>query len=631
MGKSWLTVSLMAILQLCLINMAEARTAYIFRYLHGGAGVLTEQPIPVFSMRIDGRGPFTVGQIWTATAIAEGIPAGPVRYMMSAGPSWLSINANTGVIVGTPPAAGPHGEAVFVASDGVVTKEISLIVVASDPLQVQKIPDILQFPDATIDKKIEVSGGAGSYSFKWNKDHDTQPPAWLHLSEDKGELTGLAEEGVWDLSIEVSDRDGRKEYVDLKVDVIRGTNWFTYLRGGSLQAQQMALGPNGEAFISGTINSSPTKTFIAKVDDEGIVEWIRTIEMPLSAQAFGLVAKNGSIYLSGTVIDDGGSGRRFLIAKYSQFGTREWLRAITSSGDGQSIAVGDDGSVVVVGSNYSIAKMSANGVVLWSRNFGGMGNDARAVTIDGSGGIYVGGMTYNGGNGQGDVLLAKLDENGQKIWARTFGGPLMEYISSLTIGSDGALYGTGYTSHAGDMDILAVKFTTSGNPLWYKRIGMNPGQDIGHHIVSVGDGSVYIAGEATVGRSSDHEAVFVQLSPSGQIMRARRFGNVLTDRAYGIAATPRGTVYLSGVSTAFYDEGGTPMALVARLSPQLPKTDNLPASVQYRDVLFGIYDVNFGYSDRPGWNTSDLGWSATSLDRYGSTDGGLTFQNYSFE
>lgn len=602
----------------------EAKTTFLYRHHHTPGGSINE-PVGGVSLRIDGRHPFTVGEMWTVTPTLTGGDINKFKFSMPTKPSWLSISEATGVISGVPTSVGDHGEAVIVASFGDKIAEARLNVVVGSPIEVAKLADILQFPDGTVERKIEVTGGDGNYRFKWDEAHATQPPQWLNLAETTGVLSGIAEEGEWDLMVEVSDQAGRTDKVDVKIDVVKGSNWFTHING-SMEARQISIGPNGGVFISGTVQSKP---FMGRLDDEGTVEWLRTIEGTASGAGYGMVATNGSIYMSGTT-NDGGNGQSILVSKFTQYGNREWIRAVggTGSQEGASIAVGGDGSVVVAGTGFSITKLSSSGALLWAKNFEWRASEASAVAVDGAGNIYAAGVTWNAGYGAGDVVLAKLDPDGNAIWVRTFGGSENEYVRGLTIGPDGGIYVAGVTGN--NPKFLVAKYSSAGVPQWFRRIGSGTSQDILNDIVSAGDGSVYLAGESTVGIYGDHEAVFVQVSSGGSIIRARSFGNNRTDRAYGVAANSRGSVYLSGISQTPGDSSSR--ALVTRFSGPIPKTEEpLPADVLYKEVAYQNDIMNFSTDDRD-WQTYDLPWSSASIDGLPVGDGsGLTFKNYSFE
>ncbi|HRH69517.1 MAG TPA: hypothetical protein PLB89_08435 [Flavobacteriales bacterium] len=147
-----------------------------------------------------------------------------------------------------------------------------------------------------------------------------------------------------------------------------------------------------------------------------------------------------------------------------------------------------------------ICKYTPDGTPLWAvASNSTEGNSGYALDLDASGNVYAGGVFYgttdlNGGSGEdehtsagtGDAFLCKYSPAGSFVWGRTFGGPLREEISVVTVDPSGSVciggnyFGTTdldpsasnapYTS-AGESDIFTSKFDASGGLLWANSIG----------------------------------------------------------------------------------------------------------------------------------------------------------------
>ena len=74
------------------------------------------------------------------------------------------------------------------------------------------------------------------------------------------------------------------------------------------------------------------------------------------------------------------------------------------------------------------------------------------------------GRTYSYGSGGYDVYLVKTDNDGNKIWQKTFGGENDEYGHSVQQTSDGGyiIVGSTETTNAGD-DVYLIKTDAHGN------------------------------------------------------------------------------------------------------------------------------------------------------------------------
>lgn len=142
-----------------------------------------------------------------------------------------------------------------------------------------------------------------------------------------------------------------------------------------------------------------------------------------------------------------------------------------------------------------IVKYDAAGNVLWAKSFGTPNDDeGRCLTLEGSGNVYVSGY-FNGAalamgsttltnSGNDDIFIAKLDLNGNVLWANSVGNVNDNRPSGIQMGDFGSVALVGgyinapliidtYTlSNAGDFDIFFAKFNTSnGNVTWAKGYG----------------------------------------------------------------------------------------------------------------------------------------------------------------
>ena len=110
----------------------------------------------------------------------------------------------------------------------------------------------------------------------------------------------------------------------------------------------------------------------------------------------------------------------------------------------------------------------------WSYTYGGSQNDycyALQATSDG-GGVVVG-LTESFGVGYRDIWVLKLDNQGNISWQKRYGGSGLDAAYSVLQNSDGGYIVQGYTGSygAGDFDILLLKLDSNGNIIWQKAYG----------------------------------------------------------------------------------------------------------------------------------------------------------------
>ncbi len=163
--------------------------------------------------------------------------------------------------------------------------------------------------------------------------------------------------------------------------------------------------------------------------------------------------------------------------------------------DGSIITVGYANGIGNGGYDLTVMKTSASGAVLWSRNFGGAGDDfGNAVVISPQKEIYVAGYTTAGADKDG--FLVKLNAGGGVIWTKTFGAGTVDEIRD--IGFKGSrLYGVGVTNGAGagGNDIWLLKTDTSGTVIQNKTLGTSAA-DEANAMTFTNDGNIALTGQS---------------------------------------------------------------------------------------------------------------------------------------
>lgn len=102
----------------------------------------------------------------------------------------------------------------------------------------------------------------------------------------------------------------------------------------------------------------------------------------------------------------------------------------------------------------------------WAKTFGGSDYDyADSVQQTADGGYIVGGITSSFGAGNDDFLVLKIDLNGNITWSKTFGGIYKDYAESIQQTSDGGCILAGYTRSfgVGESDLLILKLNSNGD------------------------------------------------------------------------------------------------------------------------------------------------------------------------
>lgn len=328
--------------------------------------------------------------------------------------------------------------------------------------------------------------------------------------------------------------------------------------------------------------------FLAKYDPSGTLQWVKTGGGPMGDYAHAMtVDASGNVYLAGEI--DG----------TSMFGSTT-VTANPSPDDA------------------FVAKYDNNGNLIWAKSYGGYSrDDARGISVDASGNIYIIGVFQNtatfgtftltaSGQDIDDAYVMKLDPSGNVLWAKAISGPGDDTGKGIAVDASGNAYAVGgfinttsfggsqsLTAPNGYRDLYISKWDPNGNLLWVQQAG---GQydDVAWAVTLDGSGNPYITGEFnasatfgtyTVNTVGNADIFVAKYDPSGNVTWVNRFGGSLIDRGRGIA-TDNTNVYFTG------QYGGT-----------ITNGSYTATSADSSDIFVASFSVSGG----PGWIVTPRG------------------------
>ena len=260
---------------------------------------------------------------------------------------------------------------------------------------------------------------------------------------------------------------------------------------------------------------------------------------------------------------------------------------ITVDSNGNSYVTGYFEGYINFGSNtltsngdrdVFVAKLDVNSNCLWATNAGGISYDRGfSIAIDNNGNSYVTGdfketATFGSysltSSGYNDIFVAKLDSNGNWLWAAQAGGNFLDSCNALIMDDNDNIFVTGdfwetstfgsYSlTSSGNNDIFVAKLDVNGNWLWAIQAG-GSSYDYGLAIAIDNYGNSYVKGlfhyTATFGQYSliaygyDYNTFIAKLDANGNWLWATKaYGGI--DVNYGgetIALDANGNSYTTG-------------------------------------------------------------------------------------
>ena len=338
-------------------------------------------------------------------------------------------------------------------------------------------------------------------------------------------ITGYTE---GDLNGEVN-AGGRDIFV-AEYDLDLNEKWTTLIGTSSDdEGYAMAINSVGEIFVSGTTqgdlggktNEGLTDAFLAKLDVAGNTQWIELLGTTGDDEARGLsIDSDDNIYVAGGSAGSlgglpyAGGVRDMFLAKYDDSGNMVWLKLVGGvfSDVIRDVVVDTNDNIYVCGwyseggAQIYLAKYDTSGSLRWSRMLGEPGNDfCGKVITDTAGNIYLTGdsVTNLDGNlnqGDRDIVIAKYDSAGNKLWTKLLGSIAEERGRAIGLDSDNTIFVTGSSfgnlngeSNLGMDDVFVSSFDSDGNLQLVNLYG-TADSDQANAIDIASDGAVYITG-----------------------------------------------------------------------------------------------------------------------------------------
>jgi hypothetical protein len=390
--------------------------------------------------------------------------------------------------------------------------------------------------------------------------------------------------------------------------------------------------------FSGTIDFDPgagltvlnslgeTDAFVLKLSTQGNLIWCRQFGGPnadsaldVSTDASGRVGVVGYFENSASINPDGGSFQLF-----SNVGVRNgFFMRLTTAGfsDAGQKFTGDPAMTT------SIATFS-NNQWLVGHTFTGTG------TYD----IFGNPDNFLESNGS-DIALSRLETNGSEIWTKSFGGLGNDEVLDLAIDtndeivlggsfSDTANFGSAAAPlelvSAGGLDAMLVRYTSDGSTLWARAcsgIGNSSFTDLS---ISA-DASVQALGNYTLSCDLDPSANFMNInaqggtdifrlrvSQEGDFQEAWSYGSFANDFEGGVTCDENDHAYVAGAFTESMDaDAGTGSGMV------------------YAEGAVDAYVVKYGSCAKPNVvNPTDVFTTvgSTAVFTYGSPDAAFEWQ-----
>lgn len=192
-------------------------------------------------------------------------------------------------------------------------------------------------------------------------------------------------------------------------------------------------------------------------------------------------------------------------------------------------------------------------------------NSVGNIVIGGHSRSSDGDLTEN--NGQFDIWTFEVDYDGIILWQRSFGGndeDICQKIVQLNNGDyilvgHSASYDGPYSDNRGDYDILIIKMDQQGNPDWQRLYGGSLA-DYSADVVLMPKGGLLIAGNSfsndyyAGGNYGGSDAWVIEISKSGELVWEQNYGSYGNESVAALMTTSTGLRLLGTTNSSSLNE-----------------------------------------------------------------------------
>jgi CubicO group peptidase (beta-lactamase class C family) len=257
-----------------------------------------------------------------------------------------------------------------------------------------------------------------------------------------------------------------------------------------------------------------------------------------------------------------------------------WIKTYGGDQDdvGWDVLLADDGGYFIVGTtnlefepeqqgDIYLIRTDAAGEVLWEKTYGGEEYDAGSTIFPADdGGLMIAGHTASFGAGGQDAYLIKVDQDGNEIWSKTFGGPLDEMATAWPMEDGGYVVGgiivdpndivadpgaAGYGGLAGRSNIYLSRTDDDGNELWTRTFG-GENNVMATSGVQTPDGGFLILATILRYPENDDDIYLLKVDENGEEVWSRTWDEGTTN-SYDLVQTPDGNYLISGSYSPYED------------------------------------------------------------------------------
>lgn len=330
----------------------------------------------------------------------------------------------------------------------------------------------------------------------------------------------------------------------VKTDSAGNVQWTKVLNNAGTEALRKIVETDSAYVVAGETFNNPNHDFANIPSISGFLFWInKKTGAIINAKGYNQGAMHTSIFdmvltKDGNIMCTGyyygyanattgvkGGGDVWIMKVQDITGNLIWQKfwGGTNQEQGYGITTDHTGGYTIVGSVAStdgdatapsygtgdafVLNVDSAGNTRWYKKYGTSGTQFLTNIGKTANGYIVGGLAMvdgvhvHGTTGNGDYWVMKINNTGDTVWTRTFGGTELDLLFSLATTNDGGAFISGninstdgtFAKPGALTDNGLLRLDPNGNIVWKKRMGSNLADNVGAGTVTCDDGYAFTA------------------------------------------------------------------------------------------------------------------------------------------
>ncbi|MFK8038243.1 MAG: T9SS type A sorting domain-containing protein [Crocinitomicaceae bacterium] len=364
------------------------------------------------------------------------------------------------------------------------------------------------------------------------------------------------------------------DVITIKYNNTGALEWTNVYGGTGLdEPRAMAIDNSGDIIIVGSrfITSGDWDIFTLKINGAtGVQSWA---QLNAGSNFFDLgndvaIDASNNIYVAGTYYQSA-TNLDYTLLKYNSSGAFQWDNSggtVNKVDEGLFVNIDNSGNAILGGTaefststtffDFRIMKINSTGTTLWSlTEDSGFGNldKPRAMTLDATGNIYIGGDGFTSSVNLGDMLLMKVLSAGTLDWKKLYTGnnQATDHISAIAVDpATNNVFVTGkvkYINTAEDFHTRA--YNNSGVLLWSNTFSSAGNNFDEATDITLKNNFLYVTGYSFItGENNNYNTIKYDLLGNEKWRKTFNYSSNQSDKAYKINLDNQDNVFVTGSS-----------------------------------------------------------------------------------